>query len=764
MVNKLILDEGTAELVWLAQNKPDRSHVNLMDDPVLSVVIDSRKTQMALELIKRLPADKLEARNCNGDTALHVAATIGDGKVANALLNKSDDLADIRNSKGETPLHKAALYGQQEVFQLLVDKGNSWAPFGRTYEGATTLHCAIMGNAPRIPLDDESLDYPRKQSIRDIEFNTITAFDKRKGNFAVSHSKVRRLYELKEVHRDTLKLIEFLTKYRGYFGLFISGDRRDYRVGPSSREARRDNRERKKGPESEQRDLLLAFVDKLLHLDDATRGSDAPAVKGLLQSATRALESMSSKRNWKESPLIMGAEMGLPELVGMILQVCPESATYVDSRGRNVLQAAIESGSREIVEIIRKKTAGHNPVLPFWLLSHTKSGTRKTILHFASERTPPDTDDAVQLQDELLFFESVKDMVPKELVYSRNEEEMTAQEVFSERHKEMFRSCKNQLMEMGKTCSGLLAAVVFASSFSIPGEKDEKTGNPVYMDRLPFKIFSHTYVIGLSCATTSLVLFLSLLFVPYKEQQFRRAIPTKYFLACLSFVMALLALLVSFTCNIFLQIYGGQRTESDDLIPLILELTVFPALCLMVLYYRGATVWPAFRPKRESQGGEPPIPQSSACIKQYACSLAEKHCSGVFATALQHPGASRSLPEDPDVRMERTQPLTAVIGPKHSFTVGGGGTAICCGNGVCGRRRQFRQNHWASSSEQSLNPSLNCASAVGGHTPRLATTTSSRSGSSSIDRFMEIAVIVVVDLLMRQLDLRMHFYSVVWEG
>ncbi|XP_042400778.1 uncharacterized protein LOC121990773, partial [Zingiber officinale] len=118
MVNKLNLDEGTAELVWLAQNKPDRSHVNLMDDPVLSVVIDSQKTQMALELIKRLPADKLEAKNCNGDTALHVAATIGDAKVAKALLNKSDDLADIRNSKGETPLHKAALYGQQEVFQL----------------------------------------------------------------------------------------------------------------------------------------------------------------------------------------------------------------------------------------------------------------------------------------------------------------------------------------------------------------------------------------------------------------------------------------------------------------------------------------------------------------------------------------------------------------------------------------------------------------------------------------------------------------------
>ncbi|KAG6537975.1 hypothetical protein ZIOFF_003078 [Zingiber officinale] len=44
-----------------------------------------------------------------------------------------------------------------------------------------------------------------------------------------------------------------------------------------------------------------------------------------------------------------------------------------------------------------------------------------------------------------------------------------------------------------------------------------------------------------------------------------------------------------------LQIYRGQRTESDDLIPLILELTVFPILCLIVLYYREPTFWPTFR-------------------------------------------------------------------------------------------------------------------------------------------------------------------------
>ncbi|XP_074580796.1 uncharacterized protein LOC141837258 [Curcuma longa] len=673
-VEKMILEEDTEELLWLAKNKPLSCHVNLMNDPVLSVVIARRKTEIALELIKQLPNDKLEAHNCNGDTALHVAAASGDTKAANALLNKSLYLAEKRNKKGEKPLHKAALYGQQEVFQLLVDKAKGkCSPEDRTYEGANSLHCAIMGNAPglalkiamdrpnlaetrnnravtplqllvtipeafrsqlvlgsldnflydSIPLPEEPPKRSRKQGIIDIEDQGIHGDnseeiekeeDEERGKWISMlfrnilgpiriwlfkllwrvSPKIQKLYEQKVVHRDAMKLIEWLAKHSNNFEFFAKGHTNDYTMEASWRRELHGNRERKTGQKSQQRELLLKFVNKLLSLDDGTRGSDAPVVKGVLQSATKALESMSSVRSFSESPLIMGAEMGLNEFVKKILEVCPESATYVDSRRRNVLQVAIESGNREIVETIRQMTAGDKPVLPSWLLSHTKS--RGTILHFASERIPPDTDDdAVQMQDELIFFETVKEMVPRELMYSRNKEEKTAQEVFSENHKEMLKRCKNQLMEMGKTCAGLVAAVVFASSFSIPGEKDEKTGNPVYMDRLAFKIFSHTYVIGLSCAATSLILFLSLVISPYKEQQFRRAIPTKYFLACLSFAMALFALLVSFTCNIFLQIYGGQRTESGDLIPLILELIVFPVLCLIILYYRGATFWPSFR-------------------------------------------------------------------------------------------------------------------------------------------------------------------------
>ncbi|URD91348.1 ANK [Musa troglodytarum] len=239
-------------------------------------------------------------------------------------------------------------------------------------------------------------------------------------------------------------------------------------------------------------------------------------------------------------------------------------------------------------------TQGNCPSLPSWLLSTVENNTKGTILHFASTKGPGDDQAAVQMQDELIWFEMVRDMVPRELVHYRNDAEKTAQEMFSERHKEMAKACKVQPVGMGQTCSGLLAAVVFASSFSIPGEKDPATGNPVYLGRLPFRIFSHAFVIGLSSAATSLVLFLSLLVAPYKEQQFRRAIPLKYFFACLSFGIALLAFLVAFTCNIFLQIYGGQRSGTKDLIMILLELIVFPVVCYLILFCRGSYFLPSF--------------------------------------------------------------------------------------------------------------------------------------------------------------------------
>ena len=194
----------------------------------------------------------------------------------------------------------------------------------------------------------------------------------------------------------------------------------------------------------------------------------------------------------------------------------------------------------------------------------------------------------------------VKDLLPKDLVYSRNAKEKTGQELFDEKHEEMVKSGRNQLMEIGKTCSGLLAAVVFAASFNMPGAKDsdnstgfsknnmtDTEGNHLNDESAGFLVYTHAYMIGLSMATCSLILFLSLLMSNYRPEAFRKSLPTRCILAGTSFFFALLALLVAFTCNAYLNLYGGERPNSKNLLPLILELTGFPFLWAVVWFFGG---------------------------------------------------------------------------------------------------------------------------------------------------------------------------------
>ncbi|KAH7690215.1 Caskin/Ankyrin repeat-containing protein [Dioscorea alata] len=201
------------------------------------------------------------------------------------------------------------------------------------------------------------------------------------------------------------------------------------------------------------------------------------------------------------------------------------------------------------------------------------------------------------MQREIKWFERVKDLLPEDLVISRNAEGKTAHELFIENHEEMVKSGRDQLMEIGKTCSGLLAAVVFTTSFTAPGGNDSdscSTGssknnmtNTGGNHLVGFKLLAHAYTIGLSLATCSLILFLSFLGSSYRTEAFRNLLPTKYILAGVSFVFSLLAFMVAFICNVYLSIYRGGTSKAMNLIPLILELTGFPFLCVVTLFIGG---------------------------------------------------------------------------------------------------------------------------------------------------------------------------------
>ncbi|XP_062076664.1 uncharacterized protein LOC133781629 isoform X1 [Humulus lupulus] len=101
----------------------------------------------------------LEIKNQKGDTALHLAALIGNVRMCRAIITAASSdvklaasLIEIENNMGETPLFLAALHGKKDAFlylnSVLTNKAGSskWAVrCCRRHNGDTVLHCAIDG-------------------------------------------------------------------------------------------------------------------------------------------------------------------------------------------------------------------------------------------------------------------------------------------------------------------------------------------------------------------------------------------------------------------------------------------------------------------------------------------------------------------------------------------------------------------------------------------------------------------------------------------
>ncbi|XP_020597139.1 uncharacterized protein LOC110036920 [Phalaenopsis equestris] len=143
------------------------SAVNLSGDPLLSVLISYRKTELANKLLEDMDEESLLEANLQGNTALHVAAAVGNKMmgVADRLIRKNKELLNTRNKDNETPLLKAALHGQRNIFWMMYERGDRDAIIDvKRKDGANVLHCAIMGNAPRLALEiAESFPHLRRR-------------------------------------------------------------------------------------------------------------------------------------------------------------------------------------------------------------------------------------------------------------------------------------------------------------------------------------------------------------------------------------------------------------------------------------------------------------------------------------------------------------------------------------------------------------------------------------------------------------------------
>ncbi|XP_021279785.1 serine/threonine-protein phosphatase 6 regulatory ankyrin repeat subunit B-like [Herrania umbratica] len=65
------------------------------------------------------PRKALEIKNEQGNTPLHIAASLGNVKMCKCMAEADSWLLQVRNNDGETPLFVAALHGKKDAFLCL---------------------------------------------------------------------------------------------------------------------------------------------------------------------------------------------------------------------------------------------------------------------------------------------------------------------------------------------------------------------------------------------------------------------------------------------------------------------------------------------------------------------------------------------------------------------------------------------------------------------------------------------------------------------
>ncbi|KAI4353969.1 hypothetical protein L6164_002884 [Bauhinia variegata] len=159
---------------------------------------------------------------------------------------------------------------------------------------------------------------------------------------------------------------------------------------------------------------------------------------------------------------------------------------------------------------------------------------------------------AYQLQEELRWYQRVENMLPRNLVIHRNDDNLTAQELFLKEHESMLIEARNWIKDTAQSCSTvavLVAAVVYAAAYSTPGGTDDR-GLPKFLGSSNFLFFTLTDVVALGSSLASVVMFLSILTSSFQIKDFYKSLLRKLSLGFAFLSLSLISTMLAFSATV----------------------------------------------------------------------------------------------------------------------------------------------------------------------------------------------------------------------
>jgi len=151
--------------------------------------------------------------------------------------------------------------------------------------------------------------------------------------------------------------------------------------------------------------------------------------------------------------------------------------------------------------------------------------------------------------------------VPLSYVNMKNFEGETPKEIFIKRHTYLQKDGEKWMKDTANYCmlvATLIATVIFAAAFTVPGGSNQETGTPIFLRSNWFMVFFISDTIALYSSSTSIAIFLSILTSRYTEEDFYRSLPSKLVFGLATLFISMAGMMVAFTATCFLM-YNSAR-------------------------------------------------------------------------------------------------------------------------------------------------------------------------------------------------------------
>ncbi|PWA38662.1 PGG domain-containing protein [Artemisia annua] len=252
--------------------------------------------------------------------------------------------------------------------------------------------------------------------------------------------------------------------------------------------------------------------------------------------------------------LMEAVRLDVPEVLNQIMDISSKALDFKETDGYNIIQLAIINRSPKVYNLIRpiiERKEDYRSMEDHW---------RNNLLHLAGRLAPLTvlsctTGAALQLQRELQWRKQVEKLMEPAHLTAENLDCETPEKVFSREHENLVKDGERWIKTTAESCSitaALIITIVFAAAITVPGGSNQETGIPLFKKKIAFNIFALADAVSLFSASTSLLVFLSILTTRFAEKDFLISLPRRLFVGLCLLFLSTTAMMLAFSTILFL--------------------------------------------------------------------------------------------------------------------------------------------------------------------------------------------------------------------